>query len=354
MKWVAEMQLTIAMVGFGKSANRYHLPYLKIRSEITVKAIYDHGFRHYPEAQQEWRQRGAVLTTDYQQILADPEIQMVTITTPAATHYQLAKAALNQGKHVLVEKPFCQTKAEARELLDLARSKGLVAMPFQNRRFDSDYLALKQVLTIGYLGRPLEIESHMDHYRLQETVVNSAPINGQFYGLGIHTIDQMIALFGAPQQVYYDIRPQQNQGNLDDYYEVDLFYEGFKAKVKSSNLVARPYPKFLLLGTLGSFVKAEIDQQENDLKAQIMPGTWGFGQDTADAYGQLHYQNGNGDWIEKSLPTPLGDYGRVYDAMAATILRGEPKLVSDEELLTALAILEAGVATKGPHVVDFR
>ncbi|WP_461218702.1 oxidoreductase [Lapidilactobacillus salsurivasis] len=345
------MKLTMAIAGFGKSANRYHLPYLALRPEIKVKTIYDHGFRHYPEAQQAWREQGVTLTKDFQQVLTDPEIQLITLTTPAATHYQLAKEALDHGKNVLVEKPFCQTKAEAAELLALARRKGLVAMPFQNRRFDGDFLVLQRVLQVGYLGRPLEVESHMDHYRLQATQVNGAMINGQFYGLGVHTLDQMVALFGTPKQAYFDIRPQQNQGDLDDYYEVDLFYEGFKAKVKSSNLVATPYPKFLLHGTQGSFLKYGIDQQENDLKAQIMPGTAGFGQDDPSAYGRLHYQNSNGDWIDKSLPTPTGDYGRVYDAMMASIITGAPKLVSDQELLTVMALLEAGAASAGPHVV---
>lgn len=347
------MTVTMAIAGFGKSANRYHLPYLKQRTNLKVKMIYDHGFRHYPTEQAAYRQAGVELTTDFGQLLADPEIQLVTITTPAATHYDLAKQLLLNGKNVLVEKPFCETTAEAQELLDLAKEKHLVAMPFQNRRFDSDYLALAQVLQVGYLGQPLEIESHLDHYRHQATNQNGDPINGQFYGLGIHTIDQMVALFGQPRQVYYDIRPQQNQGNLDDYYEVDLFYDGFKAKVKSSNLIASPYPKFILHGTMGSFIKYGIDQQENDLKAQIMPGMTNFGQEAPSAYGHLHYQNSNGDWIDKDLPTPQGDYGRVYDAMVATLTMQKPKLVSDEELLTDLRILEAGIQVPGPHVTDF-
>ena len=347
------MTVTMALVGFGKSANRYHLPYLQQRQNLRVRIIYDHGFRDYSEKQAEYRQAGVQLTTDFSELLADPDIQLVTITTPAATHFELAKQLLLNGKNVLVEKPFCETAEEAETLLNLAKEKGLVAMPFQNRRFDSDYLSLAQVLQVGYLGRPLEIESHLDHYRRQSTQQDGVAINGQFYGLGIHTIDQMVALFGQPDQVYYDIRPQQNQGNLDDYYEVDLFYDGFKAKVKSSNLIATPYPKFILHGTMGSFIKYGIDQQENDLKAQIMPGMTNFGQDAPSAYGHLHYQNSNGDWIDKDLPTPTGDYGRVYDAMVATLTAGQPKLVSDTEILTDLRILEAGIQTTGPHVVDF-
>jgi len=342
--------LIIALVGFGKSANRYHLPYLKLRSQIKLKAVYDHRLRHHQDIQDELKQSGVNLTTNFDDILNDSEIQMLSITTPATTHYSLAKEALNHGKNVLVEKPFCETRAQAEEILKLARDKGLVAMPFQNRRFDSDYLALKKVLDVGYIGTPLSLESHMDHFRPSDQFINSEPINGQFYGLGIHTIDQIVALFGQPQQVYYDIRAQQNQGNLDDYYETQLFYANFKATVSSSSLVATDYPSFRLNGTKGSFIKYGIDQQENDLKAGVMPGESQFGLDAPAAYGHLRYLNSNGDWISKDVITPIGDYGRVYDAMYATIIEQQTKLVTDQQLLLEMQILETGVSIQGPHV----
>ncbi|HJE15305.1 MAG TPA: oxidoreductase [Lapidilactobacillus dextrinicus] len=346
-------QLVIAFAGFGKSANRYHLPYLKNRSQIKVKMVYDHRFRHYHEQQDNLKASGVELTTDFTDILEDSDVQMIAITTPAATHYSLAKQALLHGKNILVEKPFCETAEQAEELLKLAKENGLIAMPFQNRRFDSDYLALKHVLEVGYVGEPLTIESHMDHFRPSEQFVNSDPINGQFYGLGIHTIDQIVALFGQPQRVFYDIRAQQNQGTLDDYYETQLFYPKLKAVVSSGPLVATPYPSFRLNGTKGSFVKYGIDQQENDLKAGIMPDQSDFGQDAPNAFGHLKYLNGNGDWIEKDLPTPVGDYGRVYDAMYAAIIEKKSKLVTDQELLIDMRILEAGVSEQGPHVKEF-
>ncbi|WP_125604771.1 oxidoreductase [Lapidilactobacillus bayanensis] len=346
-------QLVIAFAGFGKSANRYHLPYLKQRSQIKVKMVYDHRFRHYHKQQDDLRADGVELTTDFTAVLEDPEIQMVSITTPAATHYNLAKQVLLHGKNVLVEKPFCETSEQAAELLKLAKETGLIAMPFQNRRFDSDYLALKQVLEVGYVGEPLTLESHMDHFRPSDQFVNSEPINGQFYGLGIHTIDQIVALFGQPKHVFYDVRAQQNQGTLDDYYETQLFYSKLKAVVTSSPLVAYTYPSFVLNGTRGSFIKYGIDQQENDLKAGIMPGQSNFGIDTPSAFGHLKYLNSNGDWIEKDLPTPQGDYGRVYDAMYAAIIDKQSKLVTDQQLLTDIKILEAGVSESGPHVSSF-
>lgn len=338
--------LTMGFIGLGKSTNRYHLPYLKTRANIRVKTIYNRSKKEPTELT-----KGIQQTTELADLLNDPEIQLVTIATPASTHYEFAKQVIEAGKHVIVEKPFAGTLAEAKELLALAKAKGVMAMPYQNRRFDGDYLALKQVVERGYLGEIVEVETHMDHFRPDKTAHVGPKEEGNFYGLGVHTIDRMLALFGRPDAVSYDIRALRNAESVDDYFEADLFYgEQLKVKVKTSFLVASSYPQVILHGTNGSFIKYGEDQQENDLKAGVLPGDVGFGADSPDHYGRLHYQNANGDWIDKQLATPLGDYGRVYDAAYETILNGTTKLVSDEEILTTIEILENGFAKPSPSV----
>ena len=338
--------LTMGFIGLGKSTHRYHLPYLRTRENITVKTIYNRSPKPAtPET------AGIHLTTDLDELLNDPAIQLVTIATPAATHYEFAKQVIEAGKHVIVEKPFAASVKEAKELLALAAEKDVMAMPYQNRRFDGDYLALKQVVERGYLGDVLEVEMHMDHFRPDQTAHVGPKEEGNFYGLGVHTIDRMLALFGRPTAVSYDIRSLRNPASVDDYFEADLFYgERLKVKVKTSFLVATPYPQVIAHGTQGSFIKFGEDQQENDLKAGIMPGVPDFGIDSPKNYGTLHYQNANGDWIDKQLPTPLGDYGRVYDAAYETIINGKAKLVSNAEILTNIEILENGFAKPSPSV----
>lgn len=343
------MTLIMGFIGFGKSANRYHLPYLSLRDQIRVKTIYRRTEK--PELEATYREKGVLFTSELSELLDDPAIQLVTICTPAHTHYELAKQVIEAGKHVIVEKPFCSTMEEAKELLALGKEKGLMVMPYQNRRFDGDFLALKQVLTQGYVGEPLEIESHFDYYRPHSNPHPGPNVEGSFYGLGIHTIDQIVSLLGRPKKVVYDIRSVRHEESTDDYFEVDLHYSRtLKAKVKTSHLVAKAYPKFILHGTKGSFIKYGIDQQENDLKVGMMPGTPGFGQDSPSHYGVVTYVNANGDWIEKQIPTPIGDYGRVYDAAYDTIIHGAPKMVSDFEILTDMEILQSGFNQPSPSV----
>ena len=154
-------------------------------------------------------------------------------------------------------------------------------MPFQNRRFDSDFLTIQHVLDAGYVGRPVELELHMDRYRPNDGVKLGSPIDGSWYGHGVHLADQIVALFGSPDCATYDLRATREPGaTIDDQFEVNMFYgDTFKATVQATELAAVAYPKWVLHGTKGTYIKHNIDQQEYDLKTGIMPGMPGFGDD---------------------------------------------------------------------------
>lgn len=343
------MTVTMGFIGFGKSANRYHLPYITIRENLRVKKIFDLNINEALAAP--YREKGVEFTTEIDELLTDSEIELVTICTPAHTHYELAKKVIQAGKSVIVEKPFCDTLEHAKELFELGKEQGVLVMPYQNRRFDGDYLAVKQVVEQGFLGQLNEVETHIDYYRPGSITEPGVKENGSFYGLGIHLMDRMIALFGRPDKVAYDIRNNEVESGVDNYFDVDLHYgHTFKVKVKTNHVVASSYPRFILHGENGSFVKYGEDQQENDLKAGIMPGSPGFGEDSVMYYGIARYKNANGDWIEKQIKTPVGDYGRYYDAVYETLKNGAEPLVSQEEALTNIQILEAGFHQSSPSV----
>lgn len=343
------MTVTMGFIGFGKSANRYHLPYITIRENLRVKKIFDLNINEALAAP--YREKGVEFTTEIDELLTDSEIELVTICTPAHTHYELAKKVIQAGKSVIVEKPFCDTLEHAKELFELGKERGVLVMPYQNRRFDGDYLAVKQVVEQGFLGQLNEVETHIDYYRPGSITEPGVKENGSFYGLGIHLMDRMIALFGRPDKVAYDIRNNEAESGVDNYFDVDLHYgHTFKVKVKTNHVVASSYPRFILHGENGSFVKYGEDQQENDLKAGIMPGSPGFGEDSVMYYGIARYKNANGDWIEKQIKTPVGDYGRYYDTVYETLKNGAEPLVSQEEALTNIQILEAGFRQSSPSV----
>ena len=238
------MTLHCAFIGFGKSTTRYHLPYVLHRKDRWHVA---HIFRRGAKPEEQSPQYSHIhFTSDLDEILNDPQVKLVIVCTHADSHFEYAKRALEAGKNVLVEKPFTPTLEEAKALFALAKSKGLTVTPYQNRRFDSCFLTTKKVIESGKLGEIVEIESHFDNYRPVDGGKPGLPQDGAFYGLGVHTMDQIISLFGRPDHVAYDIRSLRNKANPDDTFEAQLFYGDLKAIVKTSHLVKLPYPRFIV------------------------------------------------------------------------------------------------------------
>ena len=345
------MKINCAFAGFGKSATRYHLPYvLQRRDTFQVKTIFDITRR--PDIEKEEAYQGIRFTSDLNDILHDESITLVTLCTPPQTHYDLAKLCLEHGKNVIVEKPFTRTLAEAQSLFALATEKELTVTPYQNRRFDSCFLAVKKVIDSGVLGKVVEFESHFDYFRPDAPDAPADYTHGAFYGLGVHLVDQVVSLFGRPDVVHYDIRSVRNKNNPDDTFELQLYYGQTKAIVKCSHLVMQPYPKFILHGEKGSFIKLNIDQQETWLKAGKLPGAPDFGQETE--YGVLKYIDDNGEAITEHVRTGNGDYGRVYDAVHATLSRGQPPYVPAADVMITMEILHRAFEQPAPALIRLR
>ncbi len=336
--------LTIGFIGNGKSTNRYHMPFILQRPEkLKVKMIYSRNHAH-----DAWDEiPGVIYTGNLDELLNDPDIQVIVVSTPGPTHYEFAKMVLNANKNCVVEKPFVETSAQARELFELAASKGLMLQCYQNRRFDSDFLTVQEVIESKKLGDLLELEMHFDYYRpyIPENCDHFSQINSYLYGHGCHTLDQVISYFGKPDQVHYDVRQLLGQGRMNDYFDLDLYYGVFKVSVKSSYFRIKERPSFVIYGKKGMFIKEKKDKQEEHLKLFYMPDHEDFGVDRPEDYGTLIYYDDKGHYHEEKVISKTGDYGRYYDALYETIIHGKEKLVKDEETLLQLEILEKGIST---------
>ncbi|MFA9353505.1 Gfo/Idh/MocA family oxidoreductase [Pediococcus pentosaceus] len=333
--------LTIAYIGNGKSANRYHLPFsLKLKDKIKVKTIYS---RTKTTA---WKRiEGVHYTTDINDIYNDPEIQLVVVSTPSSSHFQIGKAVLEHGENALIEKPFTETYQEAKELFDLAKSKGLLVQCYQNRRYDSDFLTTQKVIESGVLGDILEVEMHYDYYRpeVPEGVKEFSLDTSYLYGHACHTLDQVISYFGEPDNIHYEVRQLLGENRMNDYFDLDLFYGGMKVSVKSSYFRIKERPSFVVYGKKGMFVKQTKDRQEEHLKMFYMPDHPNFGIDLPQHYGVLTYLDDSGKYHEEKVVSEVGDYSRVYEGLYEAIINGKEKTVKDEETLLQIKMLETGI-----------
>ena len=335
-------KLNIAFIGNGKSTNRYHAPFILTRPDtMRIAKIYARNLN-----QTDWARIDGVEYTDHlEAVLEDPEIDVLVITLPHHVHYTYTKMALEAGKNCVCEKPFMPTKKEAEELFSLARDKGVMLQCYQNRRFDSDFLTVQKVIESGKLGDLLELEMHFDYYRpeIPESITQYHPEFSYLYGHGCHTLDQVISYFGKPDRIHYDVRQLLGEGRMNDYFDLDLYYGILKVSVKSSYFRIKSRPSFVVYGKKGMFEKYDKDRQEADLKKFYLPmGHSDFGMDAPENYGTLTYYDDNG-YHEEKVPTVKGDYGYYYDALYATIKEGKPQLVTPEQTILQMEILEEGV-----------
>lgn len=333
--------LTIAYIGNGKSANRYHIPFSSLVDTIKIKKILSRRDTSDWDAVE-----GVTYVKESEEIWNDPDIDLVVLSTPPHTHYPLAKEALENGKNVLVEKPFTETSDQAKELFALAEEKGLFIQCYQNRRFDSDFLTVQKVIESGKIGDVLEVEMHFDYFRpeVPEQTDHFDPMESFLYTHACHTVDQVLSYFGNPQDIQYDVRQLLGEGRMNDYFDLDFFYnDNLKVSVKSSYFRLKERPSFVVYGTKGTFIKESKDRQEEHLKLFYMPTNEDFGLDLPEHYGTLYYMSEDGQYHEEKVVSEKGSYSYFYEALYETLVNGKEKLVKDHETIRQIEILEEGI-----------
>lgn len=327
------MPISVALIGYGYAGKTFHAPLIAATPglELVLVASSDAAKVHADLPAIE-------VLGDPMQALADPRIELLVIATPNATHAPLARAALQAGKHVVVDKPFTLDLAEARELAALAASCDRLLSVFHNRRWDSDYLGVKQAIEQGMIGRVVHFESHFDRFRPQVRPrwrERNLPGGGIWYDLGPHLIDQALQLFGLPERVVASLATQRQGGEANDWAHVLLEYGERRAILHASMLAAGGSARFTVHGDRGSLVKRSADRQEAQLLAGIRPGAPGWGRDEDDL--QLY----GADAVVKPLPVPAGDQRRYYAGIRDALHGGQANPVTPAQAVAVMAVLEA-------------
>jgi scyllo-inositol 2-dehydrogenase (NADP+) len=327
-----------AILSYGMSGKVFHAPLLKAHPGFIIKKIVQRHGREAAEKYPDIEIEGTV-----ERVFADPAVEVVIVNTTNETHFEFSKRAMESGKHVIVEKPFTNTVTEGEKLIEIAVSNKRMISVFQNRRWDSDFLTVKKIIDDGLIGRIAEFETSFDRFRnyIQPNTwkEHTGPGSGLLYNLGPHMIDQAIVLFGKPEAVYADIRKIRDHSMVDDYFEVQLMYPAIKVRLHSSYLVRSSNPRFVLHGTLGSFVKYGLDPQEEDLKKGRIPGSPGWGEEDPSIYGVLETEI-DGKYVKKTVTSFPGNYPGFYDGIYKTLREGKPLPVTPQDSLLNIHAIE--------------
>ncbi len=342
--------LNVALIGYGYAGRTFHAPLLRAEPRFHLHTIVSSkGEQVLAE------QAGVAVCSDPAQALANPAIDLVVIASPNDSHFPLAEQALQAGKHVVVDKPFTTTATEARLLQVLAGQRQRLLSVFHNRRWDADFLTLRQLLDAGTLGQISLFESRFERYRPQVQVrwrESAVAGGGLWYDLGPHLLDQALQLFGTPQALHADLATQRNGAVATDYFHVTLHYPRLRVLLSASCLVSGGSPRFAVHGALGSYVKYGLDTQEVQLKAGGQPGAAGWGDDPLPG---LHYVQQDGEPHGHAVPMLAGDYRRYYAGIAAAILDGAANPVPASEAALVMELIELGIASAAQdHTLSVR
>ncbi len=343
------MNWQVALIGYGSAGKTLHAPLLAAVPGLQLTCI---SSSRAQAVQQDWPQLRVVATA--QEAFDSADIDLVVIATPNDSHYPLALAALQAGKHVVVDKPCTVTLAQTEHLLELAAQQGRVLTVFQNRRFDSDFLALQQILASAALGRVVQVESHFDRYRPQVPVrwrESSQPGSGLWLDLGPHLLDQAQCLWGMPDALSLELASVRDGAQVNDWFHAVLRYErlgGLRVILHASTLVAEPGPRWVVHGTQGSFTKFGLDRQEDALKTGHQPqwdaqGDWGADPQPGEVLHMAHIAGVTAPVaVRRAAPQPPGNYLHYY-ANLRDHLRGQADLlVTPAQVRRVMQLLALG------------
>lgn len=326
----------VALVGFGYAGQTFHAPLiaacpdLRLHSIVTGKP--DLVRAAWPEARP---------VADLETVLADPEIDLVVLATPNDLHAPQARAALEAGKAVVIDKPFALSLEEARGVADLAEEKGLFLSVFHNRRWDADFLGLQQQIASGVLGEVRTYESHFDRFRPEvrdRWRERDGPGGGIWNDLGPHLIDQALVLFGQPLGITCELAVLRDGGQATDWAHAVLRYVDRRVILHADMTTPAPDLRFAVHGAKASWLKGGLDVQEDQLKAGQGVGSDGWGVDPRPA---TVVDGATGARTE--VACSAGDYGAYYAAVAAALTGRGANPVPPEEALAVMAVLEAGI-----------
>lgn len=335
------------------SGRIFHAPFLKVNPHYRVTGVLERTRNlsdgYFPYAK---------IYRTPEEIWDDADVELVIINTPNATHFDFALHSLQAGKHVVVEKPFTITSREGEILKQIAEEKKLTLAVYHNRRYDSDFRTIQNVLNENQIGTVVEAEIRFDRFRLhpgsklhKET---PGPGTGNLYDLGSHIIDQALVLFGLPEKVFADIQIMREESRVDDYFDITLFYKNqLRVKLHSSYLAAESLPGYSFFGTQGSFIKHKTNIQEDQGAQGMLPDDPSWGVEPEDEKGLLVTLQDT-QLLHRKIPSARGNYGTFYEELFSAIRMHTPPPVNAAEAIRVIRLIEkAYESSRSGCVVNF-
>lgn len=333
--------IRVGLVGFGMAGRVFHAPLLSSVEGVELAAVMERTSSRAAE-----RYPGITTYRSLGEMLGDESLGLFVVATPSATHFDVARQILRAGKNVVVDKPMAVSSAQIAELIALAADRKVLLAPFQNRRWDSDFLTVQKVLREGSLGGLVSFQSRFDRWRPAaptDRLWKEDPASGGvLVDLGTHLVDQALVLFGKPQSVWAEVLWEREWVAVNDGFEIRLRYDGFTAALGANSLSMPPGPRFRLRGARGNYLKLGLDPQEAALNLVTRIDDPQWGREPQSAWGTLHVDIGGGT-VTRPVETLTGDYRLYYAALRDALLGKAPAPVKAVDAWRTSRVLEWAV-----------
>lgn len=341
--------IDVGLIGFGLGGKAFHAPVIAAVDGLRLTAVVQ---RHENTAAEIYP--GVKVVRTVEELLAIQSIKLVAIATPNDSHFSYAKACLEAGRDVVVDKPLTTTQSEAKELAELAGKRGRRLTVYQERRLDGDFATLKKLIGGGELGRLLHYEETFDRCRAQvrdSWKERVGPGCGVFWDLAPHLIDHVLVLFGEPEALLADLRRERDGAHNVDAFDVTFYYlNGLRAVMSSTTLAPVARPHFRVRGTKAEFIKQGLDPQEALLRAGKPMGGESWGLEAPEEWGTLSIV-GDKTIADRKVPSERGDYRAFYENVRDVMLGKAKPLVTLEEALRVMYALELSEASSAERRV---
>ncbi len=342
----SDRTLGLGIVGYSPAVGLAHALGVEATPGLQLRCICDLDPQRLEEAQREFPHVAVYQSAD--ELADDDTIDLIIVATPPNTHASLALQLMSAGKHVVCEKPLALSQSEALTMAETAERQKVHLSCYQNRRWDVDYLAIKQAVSEGLVGDLFYVETFVGGFQHPCGLWHShdAISGGTAYDWGAHYLDWIVSLM--PERVSYVVgtrhkRVWHDVTNADQERIQMRFLGGQEAEFLHSDVAAARKPKWYLLGTEGAIVghwrdvtTYEIDPvlyfQEHEIPATEMVSEL-----------TLYSRHRSGQIVTQSLALPQRRHHAFYHNLADHLLTGEPIAAPLEDSVQVVAILEAAV-----------
>lgn len=351
-------ELRVLLFGYGLAGRVFHSPLISATPGMRITGIVTGNDERREQALADHPDARIFATSD--EALAEPESFDLAIVAGAnITHFPLAMASIANGWSVVVDKPLAPTAEQGQEILDTARQAGVQVHPFQNRRWDSDFLTLKALCEAEPIGTPHRFESRIERLRIAprgswRESADPADLGGVLLDFGAHLVDQAIELLGPISSVRAWARSVRYPGLAPDDMAITAFHEsGAVSELIGSQAAAFGEPRYTLFATRGGVRIVGSDTQEAALRAGVRADSPDWGLESADFVATVVTPDAADELVSRDVPLLRGTWNAYYPAVRDSILHNGPAPVPVSDVVANMRVLDAaGLSARTGETVE--